>query len=64
MLQTPGYHKTLYRNGAQIMTHSKDDKRVYVLNPENKDKDFSDGINQLKKDALNTTKAKDVKLDK
>jgi len=46
------------------MTHSKDDKRVYVLNPEIKDEKFHEGMKTLKQDALNTTKAKDVKLEK
>ena len=42
--------------------HSKDDKRTHTLMPKDKNENFHEGIKQLKEDALNTTKAKEVKL--
>jgi len=44
--------------------HNLKDKRTHTIMPENKNEDWSDGISQLKKDALNTTKAKDIDLTK
>ena len=42
--------------------HNLKDKRTHTILPENKNEDWSEGINQLKEDALNTTKAKKVNL--
>jgi len=44
------------------MTHSRDNKRIHVLFPENKNEKIHEGMKTLKQDALNTTKTKKVKL--
>jgi len=42
--------------------HDRDAKRIHVLQPEDPNKEFSEGIKQLKDDALNTTKKREVKI--
>lgn len=45
------------------MMHNRDQKKLHILLPENKDEKYHDGIQELKNDALNTTKPKEVKLE-